>query len=165
MDTASYGVAGVVQPSSNINIADFLANGRSFKGMNFTPWDDYYDGCASNNDCNVYGISGGTCLSGHCGVPETTPVSITADGTNLNAFQYSNIDSGLLSTSGAAVYFAGAVQPSPGLITATLTASCGSTFPIVMAVNQINGKYVAFVVSHSTCPTFDSPFNVFAIEQ
>jgi hypothetical protein len=165
MDTASYGVAGVVQPSSNINIADFLANGRSFKGMNFTPWDDYYDGCTSSNDCNVYGISGGTCLSGHCGIPETSPVSITADGTNLNAFQYTNIDNGLLSTAGGSVNFAGALQPSPGLITATLTAPCASTFPIVMAVNQINGKYVAFVLTHTTCPTFDSPFNVFAIEQ
>jgi len=165
MDTASYGVAGVVQPTSDINIGDFLANGKSFKGMNFTPWDDYYDGCTSNTDCNVYGISGGTCLSGHCGVPETSPVSITADGINLNAFQYTNIDNGLLSTAGGSVNFAGALQPSPGLITATLTAPCASTFPIVMAVNQINGKYVAFVLTHTTCPTFDSPFNVFAIEQ
>ena len=165
MDTPGYGVAGFVQPISNINISDFLANGRSFKGMNFTPWDDYYDGCSINNDCNVYGISGGTCLSGHCGVAQTSPVSITADGTKLNAFQYINIDSGSLSTSGGSISFAGATQPSPGLITGTVTAACGSTFPIVMAVSQINGKYVAFVLSHSTCPTFDSPFNVLAMEQ
>ena len=165
MDTPSYGVAGFVQPTSNINIGDLLVNGRSFKGMNFTPWDDYYDGCTSNNDCNVYGISGGTCLSGHCGVAETSPVSITADGTKLNALQYTNIDNGALSTSGGSINFAGASQPTPGLITATVTAACGSTFPIVMAVNQINGKYVAFVLSHSTCPTFDSPFNVLAMEQ
>ena len=67
MDTASYGLVGVVQPTTPISIPNFLTDGRSFKGMQFIPWDDYYDGCTSNSDCNVYGISGGTCISNHCG--------------------------------------------------------------------------------------------------
>ncbi len=134
--------------------------------MNFDPWDDYYDGCISDGDCNdKNGISGGTCLSSHCGVPETSPVSVTADGTNMNALEYTDIDNGLLSTSGGTVNFKNASQPAPGLITATVTASCQLTFPIVMAVTQIKNKYVAFTISHSTCPTFDSPFNVLVVEQ
>jgi len=171
MDTANYGLVGVVQPSSSITLTDFLSNGRTFKGMQFIPWDDYYDGCTTDSDCNnVYGISGGTCLNNHCGVPETCPISITADGTNLNALTYTNIDSGTLNTSVASVTFTYASQPSPGLITAQIispTTGCTTpgTFPIVMAVSQINGKYVALVLSHTTCPTYDTPFNVLAIEQ
>ncbi len=171
-DTASYGIVGVVQPASNIDISSngLLANGNSFRGMVFDSWDDYYDGCTTDSDCNIYGISGGTCLSGHCGVPETQPISVTADGTNLNAVTYSDIAAGSLNTDVSVVDLSTASQPSPGLITTTITSpttGCNipGSFPFVMVATQINNKYVAFAISHSTCPTFDMPFNVFTIEQ
>jgi hypothetical protein len=171
-DTASYGIVGVVQPASNIDISStgLLANGNSFRGMVFDSWDDYYDGCTIDSDCNIYGISGGTCLSGHCGVPETQPISVTADGTNLNEVTYTDIAAGSLNTVASVVNLSTASQPSPGLITTTITSSttgCNipGSFPFVMVATQINDKYVGFAISHSTCPTFDMPFNVFTIEQ
>jgi hypothetical protein len=171
-DTANYGIVGVVQPASNIDITStgLLASGNSFRGMVFDSWDDYYDGCTIDSDCNIYGISGGTCLSGHCGVPETQPISVTADGTNLNAVTYTNIATGSLNTVASAVNLSTASQPSPGLITTTITSpstGCNipGSFPFVMVATQINSKYVGFAISHSTCPTFDMPFNVFTIEQ
>ncbi len=170
MDTANYGIVGVVQPGSPIVISNFLAIGNSFRGMVFNSWDDYYDGCTIDSDCNIYGISGGTCISGHCGVPETQPISVTADGTNLNAVTYTNIATGSLNTVASAVNLSTALQPSPGLITTTITSpstGCNipGSFPFVMVATQINSKYVGFAISHSTCPTFDMPFNVFTIEQ
>ena len=169
-DTASRGIVGVVQPTSNIDISStgLLANGNSFRGMVFDSWDDYYDGCTKDSDCNIYGISGGTCLSGHCGVPETQPISVTADGTNLNAVTYTDIAAGSLNTVASVVNLSTASQPSPGLITTTITSpftGCSGSFPFVMVATQINNKYVGFAISYSTCPTFDMPFNVFTIEQ
>jgi len=110
----------------------------------------------------------GTCLSGHCGVPETQPISVTADGTNLNAVTYTDIAAGSLNTVASVVNLSTASQPSPGLITTTITSpftGCSGSFPFVMVATQINNKYVGFAISHSTCPTFDMPFNVFTIEQ
>ena len=122
MDTANYGIVGVVQPGSPIVISNFLAIGNSFRGMVFNSWDDYYDGCTIDSDCNIYGISGGTCHSGHCGVPETQPISVTADGTNLNAVTYTDISSGTLNSVASAVNLSTALQPSPGLITTSITS-------------------------------------------
>jgi hypothetical protein len=173
-DTASYGIVGVVQPASNIDISStgLLASGNSFRGMVFDSWDDYYDECTTDINCNIYGISGGTCISGHCGVSETQPISVTADGTNLNAVTYTNISTGSLNTIASAVNLSTASQNSPGLITTSITSptseeGCNNpgTFPFVMVATQINNKYVGFAISHSTCPTFDMPFNVFTIEQ
>lgn len=178
MDTEKHGITGVVQPASNINISNFLTSGNSFKGMVFDSWEDYYDGCTSDTDCSGShnGVSGGKCLGndghgyGYCGVPETKPVSVTADGTNLNAQTYSDIDNGTLNTEVTAVNLSGASQPSPGLLKTSITypsTGCNipGTFPMVMVVTQINNKYVAFGLTHSTCPTFDTPFNVLTIQQ
>jgi hypothetical protein len=171
-DTVGNGVVGVVQPDSNIDLNDFLANGNSFKGIIFDSWEDYYNPCTSDSQCvDQNGISGGKCLdaygTGYCGVPETKPVSITADGTELNARSYSSLDTGALNTEVSTVDFSSAVQLAPGLIIANLTPACtgGTTFPIAMVVTQIDNKYVAFTLSHSTCPTFDTAFNVLAVQQ
>lgn len=170
-DTASYGIVGVVQPGSPIVISNFLAIGNSFRGMVFDSWDDYYDGCIIDSDCNNQnGISGGTCHSGHCGVPETQPISVTADGTNLNEVTYTDIAAGSLNTVASVVNLSTASQGTPGLIITSITSptiGCNipGSFPFVMVATQINNKYVGFAISHSTCPTFDMPFNVFTIEQ
>ena len=89
---------------------------------------------------------------------------------NLNAVTYSDIAAGSLNTDVSVVDLSTASQPSPGLITTTITSpttGCNipGSFPFVMVATQINNKYVAFAISHSTCPTFDMPFNVFTIEQ
>jgi len=103
-------------------------------------------------------------------VPETQPISVTADGTNLNALTYTNIATGSLNTVASAVNLSTASQNSPGLITTSITSptseeGCNNpgTFPFVMVATQINNKYVGFAISHSTCPTFDMPFNVFTM--
>lgn len=177
-DTASYGLVGVVQPTANIRISDLAASGNMFKGVVFDSWDDYLDGCHVDSDCSnpqnvsASGVSGGTCFSGHCGVPETQPIFVSADGSNLNAQTYIDIDTGEVNTAVSAVNLTGASsEPSPGLITTTLSSPTGpgcnipGTFPFVMVATQINNKYVAFAITHSTCPTFDTSLNVLVIEQ
>ena len=64
-DTANYGIVGVIEPASNIDITStgLLKSGNSFRGMVFNSWDDYYDGCTTDSDCNIYGISGGHVFS------------------------------------------------------------------------------------------------------
>ena len=54
MDTAKRGIVGVVQPASNIDITSTICwlVGNSFRGMVFNSWDDYYDGCTIDSDCN-----------------------------------------------------------------------------------------------------------------
>jgi hypothetical protein len=51
------------------------------------------------------------------------------------------------------------------LITGTFSDFGGGTSPIVMAVRQVNGKYVALIVTHSPNATLGGGFNVLAAEQ
>lgn len=167
VDTSGSPVAGVVQPAAKIDIPTFLANGRSFKGLWYMSFDDFTGGCLSDSDCTAY--PGGTCHSGHCGIPETAPISVTADGTKLNALMYSDIKTGTLGSSGGDLLISSGTQTVPGLIRSTLVTQCtssiSSTTDVAMAVRKINNKYVSFLISYSTCPTFNTGFNVMTIEQ
>jgi hypothetical protein len=162
VDTPSNAFAGIVQPDSNIDLADFL-NARTFKGMWYTSLDSggIFN---SQSDCTSHG---GTWISGTgCGTHSTQPIFATTDGTQLTGHPYSDIDNGTASTQGGSINFANASQPVPGLIRATFTSACGGpTSDIVVAVRQVNNKYVGLIITHSPCTTFDVGFNVLAIEQ
>lgn len=144
VDTSDNAIAGIVQPDTNIDLADFLKNGRSFKGLRYVPLDS---------------------LASVGVVQNTQPASVTADGTQLNAHPFSDIDNGTLSTEGGTINFNNASQPLPGLIRAKFTSACGSTSDIVMAVRRINDKYVGLLITHSPCTTFDVGFNALMSEQ
>jgi hypothetical protein len=155
MDTANYGVAGVVQSNiTTTNFSGFYANGNTFKGISFWSFDD---------------------PNGWPGIPETAPASMTTDGTHLTYQQYANIDAGTLSQSSTSVALNGAAQTvAPGLITTTFTNCDGSTSPMAIALTNINGKYVAFAIGYSpgqgpgnggNCPDYTHGFNVLAVQQ
>lgn len=152
MDTANYGVAGVVQ--SNItaaNFSDFYANGNTFKGISFWSFDD---------------------PNGWPGIPETAPASMTADGTQLTYRQYADINAGTLSQNPpTSVSFNNPQTVAPGLITTTFSNCDGNaSSPMALALTKINGKYVVFAIGYSPggvggCPTYTHGFNALAVQQ
>ena len=162
VDTPSSAFAGIVQPDSNIDLTDFLKFARTFKGLWYTSLDSL--GIFNNqSDCES---NGGTWINGTtCGTHSTQPISAGTDGTQLSGHPYSDVDNGTPSAQGGSIDFASASQPAPGLIKATFTSACGPpTSDIVLAVRQVNNKYVGLILTHSPCTTFDVGFNVLAIE-
>lgn len=135
MDTATYGVAGVVQ--SNItaaNFSDFYAIGNTFKGISFWSFDD----------------PGGVWP----GVPETAPASLTTNGTQLTYRQYvslADIDGGVAPSgpSTAVALNGAATDVAPGLITTTFNNCFDPSSHMAIALTKINGKYVAFAIGYS----------------
>jgi hypothetical protein len=156
MDTANYGVAGVVQ--SNINASGFYASGNAFKGMSFWSFDNPGPPAVPQQEY----------------IPETAPASMTTNGTGMTFYTYANIDAGTLSTSSTSVSFNNPTQVAPGLITTTFTNCDSNSYPMAIALTNINGKYVAFAVGYSpgqgpgkgtTCPDYTHGFNVLAVQQ
>lgn len=165
IDTPNSAVAGVVQPDANIDMSDFLKSGRQFKGLWYTALDSI--GYNSSATCTANGGRWFSAVS-QCGLHTTQPIKATTDGTQLIGNPFVDIDAGTLSTQGGNINFANSTQPAPGLIKAKFTANgCSQTSDIVMAVRQINGKYVGLILTHTPtpCTTFDVGFNVFTIEQ
>jgi len=157
MDTATYGVAGVVQSNiTAVNFSDFYANGNTFKGISFWSFDD----------------PGGAWP----GVPETAPASLSTNGTNLTYRQYvsaADIDAGNAPNGPTtSVPLNGTASTvAPGLITTTFTNCDGNTYPMALALTKMNGKYVAFALGYSpggagaNCPTYTHGFNVLLVQQ
>jgi hypothetical protein len=167
VDKADSAVAGIVQPGSNVDITDFLKSGRTFKAMFHTALDSsQISQLSTQSACTS---AGGTWISAQstCGTHATQPASATTDGTNFAGHPYSNIDQGTLSANGGSFNFGtNPPQPAPGLILGTFTDNDNHrTAPIVMAVRQINGKYVAVIVTYSPNATLGGGFNIFAVEQ
>jgi hypothetical protein len=166
VDMASSAVAGIVQPSSSIDLTDFLKSGRTFRAIYHTALDSSGIFCTQASCTN----NGGTWLNlqgGLCGTHTTQVASAVTNGTQIVGYPYSNIDNGITSsTNGGVISFNSASQTTaPGLITATFNDLQGGTSPIVMAVRQVNGKYVALIVTRSPNATLGGGFNVLAVEQ
>jgi len=161
VDMPQQAIVGIVQPSSNVDLNDFL-NGRTFKALYHTALDSA--GIFTTQSSCAAG--GGTWVTGTCGTHSTQPVSATTDGTTFTGQGFSNIDNGTASQGGGSIGFANATQSAPGLISATFT-SVGTTqsTPMVMAVRQVNGKYVALIVTSSPLATLGGGFNILAVEQ
>jgi hypothetical protein len=80
---------------------------------------------------------------------------------------YKNIDNGILTANVGSLSFGTTTQPvAHGLIQGKLASDCGPGLDdIVMAVRKINNKYVALILHHSTCTTFDVGDNALMVEQ
>jgi hypothetical protein len=163
MDMPNEAIVGIVQPSSNIDMVDFLKSGRTFKAIYHTALDSSQI-FNTQDDCTLHD---GVWISGTCGTHATQPASVITDGTHLTGHPYSDIDNGtLISTQGGTISFATSSQgTAPGLITGTFTDFGGGSSPIVMAVRQVNNKYLALIITHSPNATLGGGFNVLAAEQ
>jgi hypothetical protein len=162
VDMPNDALAGIVQPSSNIDLSDFLKSGRIFKAIYHTALDSSQI-FNTQTDCTSHG---GVWIGGTCGTHATQPASVTTDGTHLTGHPYSDIDNGTLSSQGGTISFATSSQrKAPGLITGTFTDFGGGSSPIVMAVRQVNNKYIALIITHSPNATLGGGFNVLAVEQ
>ena len=149
MDTLNNGIAGVVQ--SNItaaNYMDFYANGNAFRGMEFYAYDNYL---------NVGG-------------PVASPLYLTGDGTKLNAYQYTDVDSGSLTPLISSVFFNNGNTVAPGLITTTFTNCDGSISNMATAITKVGGQYIAFSISYSpgggagNCSQYTHGNNILAVQ-
>lgn len=128
MDTLNNGVAGVVQSDiTTANYMEFYANGNAFRGIEFYAYDNYLD----------------------VGGPVASPLYITGDGTKLNAYQYTDVDSGSLTPLITSVFFSNANTVAPGLITTTFTNCDGSISNMATAMTKVGGQYIAFSISYS----------------
>ena len=163
VDMAANAIAGIVQPSANVDISDFLKAGRSFKAIYHTALDSSQifsnsASCTSHGGTWVNGV-------GPCGTHATQPASATTNGTQLAGNPYTDVDHGTLSAQGGTISFATSSQTTPGLVTGTFSDFGGGSSPIVMAVRQVNGKYVALILTHSPNATLGGGFNILAVEQ
>jgi hypothetical protein len=161
VDTPDSAIAGIVQPDSNIDLDDFLLSGRTFNAVFHTALDSsqIFD---TEGDCTSHG---GTWIEDTCGTHATQPAYGTTDGTNFTGHPYTDIDNGVLSAQGGTISFDTPSQPVPGLITGTFNDSEGGSSPIVMAVRQVNSKYVALFITHSPNATLGGGFNLLAAER
>jgi hypothetical protein len=162
VDMPNDAIVGIVQPSSNIDLNDFLRSGRTFNAIYHTALDSSQI-FTTLTDCTSHG---GSWISGTCGTHTTQPASATTDGTHFTGHPFTDIDHGTLSAQGGSISFATSSQATaPGLITGTFTDFGGGSSPIVMAVRQVNNKYIGLIITHSPNATLGGGFNVLAVEQ
>jgi hypothetical protein len=163
-----------VQPESDINLNDFLAAGKVFKGVMYASVDsslwEVGASCGPTGNCSSYG---GTCIESGgtagvvCSSPTTQLFSATADGLQMPVRSYTNIDNGIFFSDvvGSLSFGTAAQSHAHGLIQGKVASDCGTIDDIVMAVRKIDNKYVGLILAHSTCTTFDVGDNALMVEQ